>query len=49
MTTMPQAELPNDVNILRTAVQQNQGNVGIYASVIAGGMLRRGDTVRVIA
>jgi uncharacterized protein len=49
MTTMPQAELPDDVNILRTAVQQNQGNVGIYASVAAGGTVRRGDTVRVIA
>jgi uncharacterized protein len=46
MTTMAQAELPNDVSVLRTAVKHNQGNVGIYASVIQGGIICRGDVIR---
>lgn len=46
MTTMAQAELPNDVRVLRTAVKHNQGNVGIYASVIQGGTICRGDQIR---
>jgi uncharacterized protein YcbX len=47
MTTLPQADLPRDAGILRTAVQHAQGNVGIYARVVRGGTLRRGDAVRV--
>ncbi len=46
MTTLPQGDLPNDPSILRTAVQHNQGNVGVYASVLQGGTARRGDPVR---
>jgi uncharacterized protein YcbX len=46
MTTLPQADLPKDLGILRTAAQHNQGNVGIYASVVQAGRLRRGDSVR---
>jgi uncharacterized protein len=45
MTTMAQSELPNDLSVLQTAVKHNQGNVGIYASVVRGGMVRRGDRV----
>lgn len=45
MTTMAQGELSNDFSILRTAVQHNSGNVGIYASVVQGGKVRRGDRV----
>lgn len=48
MTTMAQGELPNDLSVLQTAVKHNQGNVGIYASVIQGGTVRRGDQIRVI-
>ncbi len=48
MTTLPQGDLPKDVGILRTAAQQNQGNVGVYASVLQGGMVRRGDPVRLL-
>lgn len=33
MTTLPQCDLPEDRNILRTAVQQNQAAVGVYATV----------------
>lgn len=48
MTTMPQAELPNDIDILRTIVSHNQGHVGIYASVVQGGTIRRGDLVSIV-
>lgn len=46
MTTLAQGDLPKDAGILRTAAQHNQANVGVYADVIAGGTLRRGDPVR---
>ena len=46
MTTLPQSDLPKDPGILRTAAQHNQVNVGVYASVVHGGVVRRGDAVR---
>ena len=46
MTTLAQGDLPKDSGILRTAVQHNQGNVGVYAAVVRGGTIRRGDRVR---
>ncbi|TLY26120.1 MAG: MOSC domain-containing protein, partial [Nitrospirae bacterium] len=49
MTTLAQGDLPTDSGILRTAVQHNQGNVGVYATVVRGGMIRRGDRVRLDA
>lgn len=45
MTTLAQADLPNDSGILRTAAQHNQANVGVYATVLQGGMVRRGDSL----
>ncbi|MGB3581510.1 MAG: MOSC domain-containing protein [Roseiarcus sp.] len=45
MTTLPQGDLPKDVGILRAAAQHNQANVGIYASVMQGGKVRRGDSI----
>ena len=47
MTTLPQGHLPNDHGILRTVLQQNQGNVGVYAEVIQTGTIRQGDRMRV--
>jgi uncharacterized protein YcbX len=47
MTTLAQGELPNDSGILQTAVQQNMGNVGVYAAVVRGGTIRRGDIVKI--
>ena len=47
MTTLAQGDLPKDSGILRTAVQQSQGHVGVYATVLQGGILKRGDRVRV--
>lgn len=43
MTTLPQGDLPTDYGILRAAAQHNQVNVGVYASVMRGGSIRRGD------
>ena len=47
MTTLPQGDLPADPGILRTAAQHNQVNVGVYATVLQGGTMRRGDAIRV--
>ncbi len=44
MITLPQGDLPKDSGILRTA-QHNGVHVGVYASVISGGTIRRGDAV----
>ncbi len=49
MTTLAQGNLPYDTGILRTAVQRNQGAVGVYAAVVRGGTIRRGDWVRLDA
>jgi len=46
MTTLPQSDLPKDTGILRTAAQHNRANVGVYASVLQGGRIHRGDSVR---
>ena len=45
MTTLAQSDLPADTGILRTAAQTNQGHVGVYATVVHGGVIRRGDAV----
>jgi uncharacterized protein YcbX len=47
MTTLPQSDLPHDPGILRTAVQHNDGDVGVYATVVQGGTVHRSDPVRV--
>jgi uncharacterized protein len=45
MTTLGQGSLPKDPGVLRTAVQENEGNVGVYATVVRSGRVRRGDIV----
>jgi len=46
MTTLAQGDLPRDPGILRTAAQHNQVQIGVYAAVVRGGTIRRGDPVR---
>jgi hypothetical protein len=46
MTTLAQGDLPKDPEILRTAAKHNQVQVGVYAAVAQGGVIRRGDSVR---
>jgi uncharacterized protein len=48
MITLPQGDLPKDSGILRTAAQHNSVNVGVYAAVISGGTVRRGDPVSLV-
>jgi uncharacterized protein YcbX len=48
MTTLPQSDLPRDAGILRAAVKDHDANVGVYASVVHGGTVRRGDSVRLL-
>src|ERR687888_878600 len=45
MTTLPQGDLPKDPGILRTAARHNRVHVGVYASVLRGGTVRRGDPI----
>jgi uncharacterized protein YcbX len=47
MTTLAQGDLPRDPGILRTAAQHNHVHVGVYAAVVRGGTIRRGDPVRI--
>lgn len=46
MTTIAQRELPYDPSVLRTIVKGNDGNAGVYASVITQGIVRLNDVVR---
>ena len=46
MTTLPQKGLPQDLTILRTAVQHNHGMVGVLATVVTPGAVHAGDVVR---
>ena len=45
MTTLAQGDLPKDVGILRTVARHNQGHLGVYASVLRGGPIHRGDAI----
>ncbi|HUF04898.1 MAG TPA: MOSC domain-containing protein, partial [Aridibacter sp.] len=56
MTTLPQGDLPKDSGILRTAVHNNVyvpfaqkplPSVGVYAKVLQGGTIRRGDKITI--
>jgi hypothetical protein len=47
MTTLAQGDLSKDLGILRTAVQANKANVGVYASVTRGGVVRCDDPVTI--
>jgi uncharacterized protein YcbX len=45
MTTLRQEGLPADPAVLRAAVQGNSGHIGVYATVMRGGRVCRGDVV----
>ena len=48
MTTLPQGDLPRDLGILRAVAEHHRAQVGIYAAVVQGGTIRRGDPVRLV-
>ena len=45
MTTLAQGDLPKDIGILRTVARHNQAHLGVYASVLRGGPIHRGDAI----
>ncbi len=45
MVNLAQGGLTNDPGILRTVVRHNEGSAGVYAAVLRGGTIRRGDPV----
>ncbi len=49
MTTLSQGDLPNDIGILRTAAQNNNAHVGVYASVIKGGTIHCDDEINIVS
>jgi uncharacterized protein YcbX len=48
MTTLPQGDLPRDLGILRTVARHNQAHVGVYATVLQGGIIHRNDVLRLL-
>ena len=46
MTTHAQKDLPKDPSVLRTVVKDGNQNMGVYASVISGGRVNVGDSVK---
>lgn len=48
MTTLPQGEIRPDTRILSTVIRHNRGKTGVLASVVAGGRVRTGDSVKVL-
>lgn len=48
MTTLPQGDLPHDRAILQTAVRHNDAQAGVYAQILAGGPVMRGDAVTIL-
>ena len=47
MPTLAQGDLLKDSRILRTAARHNNAQVGVYADVISGGPVRRGEPITV--
>jgi len=45
MTTLAQGDLPSEPDVLRTAARLHRAHVGAYATVVAGGMVKRGDVI----
>ncbi len=45
MTTLPQVWLAKDPEIMNTAYRHNENNLGVYARVLEGGRVVRGDRV----
>lgn len=47
MTTLAQGDLPNDINVLKTIVRENDGHFGVYAEIERPGQVRVGDEINI--
>ncbi len=48
MTTLKQKGLTKDINILKTALKNNNGNIGVYADVIRVGTINNNDIIKIL-
>jgi len=48
MTTLPQGRLVSDVGILSTIMRSNRGKIGVLASVLKGGKIKKGDRIALV-
>ncbi|MEQ8857142.1 MAG: MOSC domain-containing protein [Pseudomonadales bacterium] len=48
MTTHGFDDIPREPGVMRALVRHNDGNLGVYASVLEGGVIRAGDAVEVL-
>jgi uncharacterized protein YcbX len=48
MTTLEQDNLAKDINILKTIIKKNKGNLGIYADVVQGGTIKDDDLIKML-
>ncbi|MEV4640379.1 MOSC domain-containing protein [Actinoplanes sp. NPDC049548] len=46
MVTLPQSGLPRDKEVLRVLAGARRSNFGVYAKVVSGGRVARGDRIR---
>lgn len=47
MTTLAQGDLPDDINVLKTLVKENNGNCGVYADIQQTGQIKVGDPITI--
>ena len=47
MTTLAQGDLPNDINVLKTLVKENNGHFGVYAEVVQTGHIKIDDDITI--
>jgi len=48
MTTLAQEKIPKDLNILKTLIHDNHGNIGVYAEIIQEGTFHANDPIYLI-
>ncbi|PHS30359.1 MAG: MOSC domain-containing protein [Sulfurovum sp.] len=49
MTTLEQKNIVKDTNILKTAIKNNNGNIGVYADVVRTGTINNNDIIQIIS
>jgi uncharacterized protein YcbX len=48
MTTLEQKDLPKDINILKTILRKNNGDLGVYADIVCEGTIFNNDIIKII-